>query len=194
MSYLCLITCVFVFSEHEVELVSLPSKVSLKKLPSPSTMALHHNRSVALYYGLIALFVAIIHNVFLLYHVETFVSIYKIDKFSFWAGEIIFLIWNSCNDPLFGWLSDKQYLIKNDWLFRSDHTTNSGLVGEWPTTSIMLWGHMDIMEFPSRAIRCVFVPVWWFFDYDGPSPCRVISRFSSIGWRKNRIELLLLVI
>lgn len=75
-------------------------------------MAVHHNNAVAFYYGLIALFITVIHNVFLLYHVETFVSIYKIDKFWFWACEIIFLVWNSCNDPFFGWLSDKQYLVK----------------------------------------------------------------------------------
>ena len=51
-----------------------------------------------------------LHNVFLLFHVELFVSIYKIDKTSFWIGETIFLIWNSLNDPLFGWVSDKGYL------------------------------------------------------------------------------------
>ena len=60
-----------------------------------------------------ALYSAILHNVFLLYHVETFVSVYKIDKTSFWIGETIFLVWNSLNDPLFGWLSDKGLLSKN---------------------------------------------------------------------------------
>ncbi|CAH1783434.1 unnamed protein product [Owenia fusiformis] len=61
-------------------------------------------------YGSIALFSAVLHNVFLLYHIETFVSIYKINKASFWIGETVFLLWNSLNDPLFGWLSDKGYL------------------------------------------------------------------------------------
>ena len=62
------------------------------------------------HYGAIAFFNTILHNVFLLYHVETFVSIYRIDKASFWIGETLFLLWNSLNDPLFGWMSDKQYL------------------------------------------------------------------------------------
>ena len=70
------------------------------------------SKQMGVYYGLISFFISILHNVFLLYHVETFVSIYKIDKFSFWAGEVVFLIWNSCNDPLFGWISDKQYLFQ----------------------------------------------------------------------------------
>ena len=62
------------------------------------------------HYGAIAFFNTILHNVFLLYHVETFVSVYRIDKASFWIGETLFLLWNSLNDPLFGWMSDKQYL------------------------------------------------------------------------------------
>ncbi|XP_076008317.1 transmembrane protein 180 [Genypterus blacodes] len=66
--------------------------------------------STALLYGSLALFTSILHNVFLLYYVETFVSIYKIDKVSFWVGESVFLLWNSLNDPLFGWLSDRAFL------------------------------------------------------------------------------------
>jgi len=67
----------------------------------------HH---LGLHYGSMALYTSILHNLFLLYHVDMFVSVYKIDKLSFWLGETIFLIWNSCNDPLFGWLSDRHYL------------------------------------------------------------------------------------
>uniref|UniRef100_A0A8C5GCX0 Transmembrane protein 180 n=1 Tax=Gouania willdenowi TaxID=441366 RepID=A0A8C5GCX0_GOUWI len=66
--------------------------------------------STAVLYGSLALFTSILHNVFLLYYVETFVSVYKIDKVSFWVGETVFLIWNSFNDPLFGWLSDRAFL------------------------------------------------------------------------------------
>lgn len=66
--------------------------------------------STAVLYGSLALFTSILHNVFLLYYVETFVSVYKIDKISFWVGETVFLLWNSFNDPLFGWLSDRSFL------------------------------------------------------------------------------------
>jgi len=61
-------------------------------------------------YGSLALFISILHNVFLLYYVDTFVSVYKINKAAFWVGETVFLLWNSLNDPLFGWLSDRQFL------------------------------------------------------------------------------------
>jgi Na+/melibiose symporter-like transporter len=68
------------------------------------------SRRLGMHYGSISLYTAILHNIFLLYHVDMFVSVYKIDKVSFWIGETIFLVWNSCNDPLFGWMSDKKYL------------------------------------------------------------------------------------
>ncbi|XP_051002660.1 transmembrane protein 180 [Acomys russatus] len=64
----------------------------------------------AVVYGSLALFTSILHNVFLLYYVDTFVSVYKINKVSFWVGETVFLLWNSLNDPLFGWLSDRRFL------------------------------------------------------------------------------------
>lgn len=94
----------------------------------------HRVLSASLLYGSLALFTSILHNVFLLYYVETFVSVYKIDKVSFWVGEVsaqpsvcvillpddvmsnlsrpqtVFLLWNSLNDPLFGWLSDRAFL------------------------------------------------------------------------------------
>ncbi|XP_053306376.1 transmembrane protein 180 [Spea bombifrons] len=64
----------------------------------------------AVLYGSLSFFISVLHNVFLLYYVDTFVSVYKIDKLSFWIGESIFLIWNSLNDPLFGWISDRVFL------------------------------------------------------------------------------------
>ncbi|KAM8924483.1 transmembrane protein 180 [Pelodytes ibericus] len=64
----------------------------------------------AVLYGSLSFFISVLHNVFLLYYVDTFVSVYKIDKLSFWIGETVFLIWNSLNDPLFGWLSDRVFL------------------------------------------------------------------------------------
>ena len=71
------------------------------------------DQRLGVHYGSIVLFSSILHNVFLLYHVEMFVSVYRINKVSFWLGEVIFLVWNSCNDPLFGWFSDKKYLSSN---------------------------------------------------------------------------------
>ncbi|EDO34958.1 predicted protein [Nematostella vectensis] len=65
-------------------------------------------------YGSLSLFIAIVHNVFLLYYVQIFVSVYRIDQTSFWIGEAVFLVWNSVNDPLFGWLSDHKYVASSN--------------------------------------------------------------------------------
>ncbi|XP_078589096.1 transmembrane protein 180-like [Branchiostoma floridae x Branchiostoma japonicum] len=81
--------------------------------------------SVPLCYGALVLFTAILHNVFLIYYVDVFVSVYKIDKMSFWIGETIFLIWNSLNDPLFGWMSDKGFLQADS---SSDHGSSPQIV------------------------------------------------------------------
>ncbi len=65
---------------------------------------------VCVLYGLINFCTSLIHNIFLVYHVQAFVSGFGLSKFSFWAAEIVFLVWNAINDPLFGWLLDKQLL------------------------------------------------------------------------------------
>lgn len=43
---------------------------------------------MAVVYGSLALFISVLHNVFLLYYVDTFVSVYKINKAAFWVGEV----------------------------------------------------------------------------------------------------------
>ena len=48
----------------------------------------HKSVAVRLAYGSMSLFIAILHNVFLLYYVDIFVSVYKIDRNSFWLGEV----------------------------------------------------------------------------------------------------------
>ena len=48
----------------------------------------HKTIAVRLAYGSMSLFIAILHNVFLLYYVDIFVSVYKIDRNSFWLGEV----------------------------------------------------------------------------------------------------------
>ena len=48
----------------------------------------HKSFAVRIAYGSMSLYVAILHNVFLLYYVDIFVSVYKIDRNSFWLGEV----------------------------------------------------------------------------------------------------------
>ena len=57
-------------------------------------------------YALPALFLSSLHNIFLVFHVDLFVSVYHISESQFWIAESIFMIWNSINDMVFGWASD----------------------------------------------------------------------------------------
>lgn len=68
------------------------------------------SRAVCFTYGFIFFCTSLIHNIFLVYHVQAFVSGFGLSKFSFWVAELIFLVWNAVNDPLFGWIFDKQLL------------------------------------------------------------------------------------
>ncbi|PAA71147.1 hypothetical protein BOX15_Mlig015408g1, partial [Macrostomum lignano] len=63
-------------------------------------------RPVWLNYGGLAFCTSLLQNVFLLYHVDAYVNVFQVDKASFWLAELLFLVWNSVNDYVFGWLSD----------------------------------------------------------------------------------------
>ncbi|KAK7919273.1 hypothetical protein WMY93_010557 [Mugilogobius chulae] len=41
---------------------------------------------------------------------SVFTGVFSTSVLLFWVGEAVFLIWNSVNDPLFGWLSDHAFL------------------------------------------------------------------------------------
>ncbi|CAF3342553.1 unnamed protein product [Rotaria socialis] len=62
---------------------------------------------IYLFYCLLSFFKTTIHYIHTVYYVQTYISIYKINPYSFWIAECLFLIWNSLNDPLFAWLSDR---------------------------------------------------------------------------------------
>ncbi|OWF45357.1 transmembrane protein 180-like [Mizuhopecten yessoensis] len=111
---------------------------------------------VECYYGSMAFFQTIIHNIFLLYHVDLFVSVYKIDKMSFWVGETIFLIWNSLNDPLFGWLSDKQYLSRSN-----NHS-------EPPSSALeVVTNRLNALMYTGPLMAVSFVLFWFPWGYPG---------------------------
>ena len=94
-----------------------------------------------------SLYTSILHNVFLLYHVQTFVSIYKIDKTSFWIGESVFLVWNSLNDPLFGWMSDRSML--------SSHSVQTDVVLK----------RLKALKFNGPLLSLAFLSFWILWTY-----------------------------
>eukprot|EP01135_Chromosphaera_perkinsii_P007003 Nk52_evm4s659 gene=Nk52_evmTU4s659 len=66
----------------------------------------------AIAYGSFSFSILIIHNVFLIFYVKMFLSVYGIDQWGFYVGQMIFLVWNSFNDPIVGWLMDRAGVVR----------------------------------------------------------------------------------
>lgn len=113
-------------------------------------MAYHVSIPLELCYGSMAFFSTVLHNIFLLYHVDIFVSVYKIDKFSFWIGETIFLIWNSVNDPIFGWISDKKYLKSS---------------GKAHSSSEVVYSRLSALKINGPLLAISFLLFWFPWGY-----------------------------
>ncbi len=64
-------------------------------------------RDPAFLYGVLGFCKASVHNVFVVHSCDVFVRNYQIDPQWFFWSQVVFMIWNSVNDPLFGWLSDR---------------------------------------------------------------------------------------
>ncbi|KAL3315872.1 hypothetical protein Ciccas_005485 [Cichlidogyrus casuarinus] len=64
-------------------------------------------------FGLIAGAYTLLHDIFIVYHVDAFLNGFAISPLSFTVSEIVFLIWNTLNDPLFGYLSDREILTRS---------------------------------------------------------------------------------
>ncbi|XP_053551022.1 transmembrane protein 180 isoform X2 [Bombina bombina] len=63
------------------------------------------NRS-ALAYSMTTLGAGMINHIFYFYYVKLFLNQYKISEGAFHKAQIVFMIWNAINDPLFGYIQD----------------------------------------------------------------------------------------
>lgn len=71
-------------------------------------------KSKELAYGAVSFSSAAMHNIFITYYVHFFMEVFRVGDQWFYIGEIIFMIWNSLNDPLFGYLLDKYQAKTNN--------------------------------------------------------------------------------
>lgn len=61
----------------------------------------------ALGFGTTMLASASLNSLFVTYYLEMFTAVANVSSTWFFAAQIVFMIWNMVNDPLFGWLSDR---------------------------------------------------------------------------------------
>ncbi|KAM7386858.1 hypothetical protein PAMA_009475 [Pampus argenteus] len=60
----------------------------------------------ALAYAMTTLGSAMINNIFSFYYVKLFLNKYKISEGAFHQSQVVYMVWNAINDPLFGYLQD----------------------------------------------------------------------------------------
>ncbi|XP_053131837.1 transmembrane protein 180-like [Hemicordylus capensis] len=66
-------------------------------------LAVHPN---ALAYSMTTLGAGMMNSIFNFYYVKLFLNQYKISEIAFHQAQVVFMIWNAINDPLFGYLQD----------------------------------------------------------------------------------------
>ncbi|TRZ00700.1 hypothetical protein DNTS_013048 [Danionella cerebrum] len=64
----------------------------------------------ALAYSMTTLGAGLMNNMFTFYYVKLFLTKYRISEASFHQSQVIYMIWNALNDPLFGYLQDNSQL------------------------------------------------------------------------------------
>ena len=78
---------------------------------------------------------ACLNNLFVTYYLELFLYVQKVDPWWFYIGQILFMVWNSINDPLFGWLSD----IFSPFSYRSNRRLGAIRYGGWLWVAAFLY-------------------------------------------------------
>uniref|UniRef100_A0A8C5UH81 MF13A protein n=1 Tax=Malurus cyaneus samueli TaxID=2593467 RepID=A0A8C5UH81_9PASS len=64
----------------------------------------------ALAYSMTTLGAGMMNSVFNFYYVKLFLNRYKISEAAFHVAQVVFMIWNAINDPLFGYIQDNSSL------------------------------------------------------------------------------------
>ncbi|XP_074553059.1 transmembrane protein 180-like [Halichoeres trimaculatus] len=60
----------------------------------------------ALAYAMTTLGACMINSIFNFYYVKLFINKYKVSEAAFHKSQIVYMVWNAVNDPLFGYLQD----------------------------------------------------------------------------------------
>eukprot|EP00466_Bigelowiella_natans_P007528 jgi/Bigna1/83799/fgenesh1_pg.115_\ len=91
--------------------------------PAPAALAVVYDPAVL--FGILTFCKLAMHNVFLVHNCIVFLRCYKIGQGWFYWSQLVFMIWNSINDPLFGWISDKHNIVARDGSSSSSQSTTN---------------------------------------------------------------------
>ncbi|NXA07125.1 MF13A protein, partial [Sapayoa aenigma] len=64
----------------------------------------------ALAYSMTTLGAGMMNSIFYFYYIKLFLNRYKISEVAFHQAQVVFMVWNAVNDPLFGYIQDRSRL------------------------------------------------------------------------------------
>eukprot|EP00759_Apiculatamorpha_spiralis_P004815 PhF_6_TR12910/c0_g1_i1/m.20348 len=92
----------------------------------------------ALFYAAGTVSISILYNLFVTFYVEMFVVINHVTSDEFYLGQLVYCIWNSVNDPIFGWIGDRAFVnVKNPLQRRLFPLRFGGPL--WAFSCVLLW-------------------------------------------------------
>jgi hypothetical protein len=57
----------------------------------------------------VVLIAAVICSIFITYYMGVFLRVYSLEPGWFYSGQMLYMVWNAVNDPLFGWLMNTRF-------------------------------------------------------------------------------------
>lgn len=80
--------------------------MNMSNSPCTPCASIKRHVSLPVAYGAIMLASSAMNSVFVSFYLKLFMDVASVTPGWFYAGQVMFAMWNALNDPLFGWLSD----------------------------------------------------------------------------------------
>ncbi|GBG34712.1 Transmembrane protein 180 [Hondaea fermentalgiana] len=61
----------------------------------------------AAWFGMVMFASTAMNSLFVTYYLDLYMNVVRLDASAFYVGQVIFMVWNACNDPVIGWISDR---------------------------------------------------------------------------------------
>ncbi|KAI6182100.1 hypothetical protein M3Y97_00344000 [Aphelenchoides bicaudatus] len=128
---------------------------------------MRRNTNLALFFGQFAL--SLQQTMFMFYYVKVFLNVFHINEYWFNVSQILFMIWNAVNDPLFGYIQD----IGGTWM--KDRSKIFTYFGPLMSISFLsLWFRWSSSETSPPYIEGLHL-IFALFVYDATYSCVGVS-------------------
>ena len=121
-------------------------------------------REKAIYYGVMAMAISILHSMFVTFFMDYFLRVNKLSLLWFTSGQVIYALWNSLNDLGFGWWGDKKK-------YQSTYARRVKRIGMggvwWAVIFVCIWVPFDWVTIIHPAVQFTLLLIIYdgFFSY-----------------------------